>query len=53
MVVLPNRTEVFVRTESDQAPTTQSTRVSFIGSQRNHKVDEVDLDDDVERGPEK
>ncbi|KAF8496195.1 hypothetical protein F5888DRAFT_415286 [Russula emetica] len=52
VIVLPTRTEVFVRTESDQSPTPQTSRASCISSVRlgNHKAS---FDVDVERGSEK
>jgi len=59
VIVLPTRTEVFVRTECGQSPTQTQTRTStsYIGtdSQGNHKANanEVDLDIDLERGSEK
>ena len=56
MIVLPTRTEVFVRTEQNHSPTTQTSGVSFLSTnpQMDHKEHEVvSLDVDVERGPEK
>jgi len=58
VIVLPSRTEVFVRTERDQSPTAQTSRASCISGstypQGNHKELEMSLVDvDVERGLEK
>jgi hypothetical protein len=49
VIVLPTRTEVFVRTERDQSPTTQTSGVSFISTDH-HKEHEMSLVDDIERG---
>lgn len=55
VIVLPTRTEVFVRTESDQSPTLQTSRTSYVSTdpQETHKEHEMSLDVDVERGLEK
>ncbi|KAI0281966.1 hypothetical protein BGY98DRAFT_1094577 [Russula aff. rugulosa BPL654] len=54
VIVLPARTEVFVSTERDQSPTTQTSRTSYVSTkpQRSQKAHEVSLDD-MERGLEK
>lgn len=56
VIVLPTRTEVFVRTERDQSPTLQTSRGSYMSTdpQGNHKEHEMSLIDvDIERGLEK
>lgn len=56
MIVLPPRTEVFVRTESGQSPTrtthTSSTYVITDPNQGNQKADISNLDIDLEQGSE-
>jgi len=56
VIVLPSRTEVFVRTECDQSPTLQTSRTSYVSTdpQGNHKEHEMSfIDVDIERGLEK
>jgi hypothetical protein len=54
VIVLPSRTEVFVRTERDQSPTLQTSRASCITGSTDpdgtHKEREGSFDVDVERG---